>query len=69
MISINSTCISNIISFNKNKDNYKITFKKDNIQSSISFVASLLKIIKGKLVTKKQINNYDLIKIIYNYSY
>ena len=49
---LNSSFLSNVISFEKNKDEYKLAFKKGSLLSSFSFKTTTLNVSIGNPVTK-----------------
>ena len=54
---LNSSFLAKIISFEKEKDKYKITFKKNNSISTIVFNSNDLKITLGKFVKKENLKS------------
>ena len=54
---LNSSFLAEIVSFEKEKDKYKITFKKNNSFSTIAFNTNDLKITLGKLVKKENLKS------------
>lgn len=51
--SINSSLLSNIVSFEKSNKKYKLIFKKENLVNTLSFKANNLRITKGDFVRKE----------------